>query len=60
MGKIIAYLRSSSDKQDLSHQKLEILEFARRRELHIDDYIEISVSSRQTRKQRRIIAGTGR
>jgi DNA invertase Pin-like site-specific DNA recombinase len=54
MGKIVAYLRASTDKQDLNHQKLEILEFARRQGLHINDYIEITVSSRQTRQQRRI------
>ena len=34
MGKIVAYLRASTDKQDLSHQKLEILEFARQRANH--------------------------
>ncbi len=54
MGKIIAYLRASTDKQDLSHQKLEILEFARRQGLHVDEYVEITVSSRKTSKQRRI------
>ena len=54
MGKTIAYLRASSDKQDLSHQKLEILEFARSQGLHVDEYIEITISSRKTSKQRRI------
>ena len=54
MGKIVAYLRASTDKQDLSHQKLEILEFARRQDLRVDEYIEITVSSRKTSKQRRI------
>lgn len=54
MGKIIAYLRASTDKQDLSHQKLEILEFARQKELHVDDYVEVTISSRKTSKQRRI------
>jgi DNA invertase Pin-like site-specific DNA recombinase len=54
MGKIIAYLRASTDKQDLSHQKLEILEFARRQAMHVDEYVEITVSSRKTSKQRRI------
>ncbi len=54
MAKVIAYLRASTDKQDLNHQKLEILEFARRQILHIDEYIEITISSRQTSKQRRI------
>jgi DNA invertase Pin-like site-specific DNA recombinase len=54
MGKVIAYLRASTDKQDLNHQKLEILEFARRQTLHIDEYVEITISSRKTSKQRRI------
>jgi len=54
MGKIVAYLRASTDKQDLSHQKLEILEFARCRDLHVNEYLELTVSSRKTSKQRRI------
>lgn len=54
MGKIVAYLRASTDKQDLSHQKLELLEFARNRSLKIDAFIEITISSRKTSKQRRI------
>jgi DNA invertase Pin-like site-specific DNA recombinase len=54
MGKTIAYLRTSTDKQDLSHQKLEILEFARRQGLHVDEYVEITISSQKTSKQRRI------
>ena len=54
MGKTIAYLRASTDKQDLSHQKLEILEFARKQGLHVDEYVEITISSRKTSNQRRI------
>lgn len=54
MGKTVAYLRASTDKQDLNHQKLELLEFARSRSLSIDEFMEITVSSRQTKKQRRI------
>lgn len=54
MGKTIAYLRASTDKQDLNHQKLELLEFARNRSLSIDEFMEITISSRQTKKQRRI------
>jgi len=54
MSKIIAYLRASTDKQDLNHQKLELLEFARKKALAIDEFIEITVSSRKTSKQRRI------
>jgi DNA invertase Pin-like site-specific DNA recombinase len=54
MDKIVAYLRTSTDKQDLSHQKLEILEFARNKNLSISNFIEITISSRKTSKQRRI------
>jgi len=54
MGKIVAYLRASTDKQDLSHQKLEILEYARRQGLCVDEYLELTISSRKTSKQRRI------
>ncbi len=54
MGKILAYLRASTDKQDLSNQKLEILEFARRQGLRVDEYVELTISSRKTSKQRRI------
>lgn len=54
MGKIVAYLRASTNKQDLSHQRLEILEFARGKQLTIDDFIEVTISSRKTSKDRRI------
>lgn len=54
MGKVVAYLRTSTNKQDLSYQKLEILEFARSKQLTIDDVIAVSISSRKTSKQRRI------
>jgi DNA invertase Pin-like site-specific DNA recombinase len=54
MSKTIAYLRASTDKQDLNNQKLEILEFARKKELRVDEFVEITISSRKTSKQRRI------
>jgi len=54
MGKIVAYLRASTDKQDLSHQKLEIYEFARKQNFHIETFLEITISSRKTAQQRRI------
>ena len=54
MGTIVAYLRASTDKQDLSHQKLELLEFARNKSFKIHNFIEITISSRNTSKQRRI------
>ena len=54
MAKIIAYLRTSTSKQDLSHQKLEILEFARKQELQVHEFVEITISSRKNSKQRRV------
>ena len=54
MAKIIAYLRTSTDKQDLNNQKLEILEYARKNHLEVDDFIQITISSRKTSKDIRI------
>jgi len=54
MAKTLAYLRASTDKQETNNQKLEILEFARKKGMKIDDYIELTISSRKTQKQRRI------
>jgi len=54
MAKIIAYLRASTNKQDLNNQKLEILEYARKKDLKVDEFVQITMSSRKTPKQRRI------
>ena len=54
MSKTIAYLRTSTNQQDVNLQKLEILEFARHRDLNIDDFVEVIISSRRNTKQRRI------
>ena len=54
MSKTIAYLRASTGKQDLNNQKLEILEYCRKNDLKIDEFIKITISSRKTNKQRRI------
>jgi DNA invertase Pin-like site-specific DNA recombinase len=54
MSQTIAYLRTSTDKQDLNNQKLEILEWARKKDRKIDAFVEITISSRKTSKQRRI------
>src|SRR5258708_13501370 len=51
MSQTIAYLRTSTDKQDLNNQKLEILEWARKKDLKIDEVVQITISSRKTRKQ---------
>jgi DNA invertase Pin-like site-specific DNA recombinase len=54
MSKTIAYIRASTDKQDLNNQKLEIFEFAKKNKLAVDDFIEMTISSRKTSKERRI------
>ncbi len=54
MTKTLAYLRTSTDKQDLNSQRLEILEYARRTTIHIDDFIAITISSQKGRRDRRI------
>jgi DNA invertase Pin-like site-specific DNA recombinase len=54
MGRILAYLRTSTDKQDINLQKVEVLEYARRQRVQVDDFIAISISSRRGRRDRRI------
>lgn len=54
MSQTIAYIRASTDKQDIQNQRHEILEHANKNDLKIGDWIEATVSSRKTSKQRRI------
>jgi DNA invertase Pin-like site-specific DNA recombinase len=54
MSQILAYLRTSTDKQDLNGQRLQILDYARRHQLEIADFIAISMSSRRSQRDRRL------
>jgi DNA invertase Pin-like site-specific DNA recombinase len=54
MAKILAYLRTSTDKQDLDMQRLQILDYARNYHLEIADFIAISISSRRNSHDRRL------
>lgn len=54
MTNVVAYLRVSTDRQDINNQKLEILEFARKRDLQITEFIDVTASSHKDSKQRRI------
>ena len=54
MNRTIAYLRTSTDKQDLQNQKLEILEYARQHDLKVDEFVAIAISSRKTKRERRV------
>jgi len=44
MTKIIAYIRTSTDKQELNNQKLAILEYAQKNNLKINEFVEIQMS----------------
>ena len=48
------YLRVSSDKQNTDQQKLQILEYARKHDLKIDEEICITISSKKTPRERKI------
>jgi DNA invertase Pin-like site-specific DNA recombinase len=50
----LASSRVSKDVQDVTHQRLAILEFARRERLTVDGLIEVSVSSRRSLKERKV------
>lgn len=51
----VAYLRvSKKDHQDTKNQRLAILEHAHREGEKVDEWMEVSISSRRTTKQRRI------
>jgi len=51
MGKVLAYLGVSSNKQDVNNQKFKILEHAKKNDLTINDYIEVNVSSKASQKK---------
>ncbi len=52
--KIIAYTRISTDGQDLDKQKHLLLRYAQEQQWIINEFIEVTVSSRQSRQERKI------
>jgi len=52
--KNVAYLRVSTDKQELDNQRLELLEYAQKEGFKIDSFTELQISSRKTTKARQI------
>ena len=48
MPKIVAYIRISTNAQDVKNQKLEIYEYARKNNLKVDQFIEVEASSKKT------------
>lgn len=54
-----AYLRVSTNAQDLNAQKLAVLEFARKENMLVDDFIETTLSSRRDRQREELQALKG-
>ena len=50
----VAYLRVSTNNQDLDQQRLAILDYAHRNHLTIDEFVKVEVSSRRNLRQRGI------
>lgn len=50
----LAYLRISTDKQDLDNQKLAILEYSRNHQIKSTRFIKVQVSSRKSTKEGKI------
>lgn len=54
MPKTLAYLRISSDRQDIDSQRLMVLEYARQQRYVVDAFIEFEGASRVSLRERRI------
>ena len=52
--KTVAYLRVSTVQQDATSQRLAIVEYGRKHELRIDDFIEATVPGQASETRRRI------
>ena len=52
--KTVAYLRVSTAQQDLRSQRLAILEYARKHDFRIDDFIEVTGAGQASEKRRRL------
>ena len=52
--KTVAYLRVSTPQQDVGSQRLAILEYARKYDFRIDDFIEATASGQASEKRRRL------
>ncbi len=53
--KTIAYLRVSTNVQDLNSQKLAILDFARNEGFGVDEFVEITISSRRSQQRDQLL-----
>ena len=51
---IIGYIRVSSNKQTVEHQRYEIKQFAKHNQIHIDKWVQETISSRQPLHKRQL------
>jgi len=51
---IIGYIRVSSTKQTVEHQKYEIEQFAKQNKIHLDKWVMETISSRQPLQKRKL------
>jgi DNA invertase Pin-like site-specific DNA recombinase len=51
---VIGYIRVSTEEQDLAKQEHLLLKHAQQHGMHIDDFIQVEISSRHNARQRRI------
>lgn len=49
----LGYIRVSTDVQAVTNQKLEILEYCRVRDLNVDKWVELTISSRKSSEERK-------
>lgn len=54
MPRNIAYVRTSTDYQDYKNQKFEIFAYCEKESLKINEWLELKISSRSSKKDRRI------
>jgi len=51
---VIGYIRVSSNKQTFEHQRFEIQQFAKKNKIHIDEWVQETISSRKALKNRKL------
>lgn len=51
---VIGYTRVSTEEQDLDKQEHLLLKYAQQHDMHIDDFIQVEISSRRNARERRI------
>ncbi len=54
MEKALGFIRISTDKQDIDRQRLNILELARQKNVHIDDWVKMTLSGRKVPVEKRM------